>query len=441
MAPWISEPFACFVEFSYIASRKGVCYFCRPTRTGPYRTTVAASALRSSPAHMPWQSNADLPESVRSALPEAAQTVFREVANSQIESGASEPVAKQSAWAAVKENWERGDDDRWIAKIGARNSRNDLTDIQSIHNAAVRLGAVCEAHGPGIEKRSAERSMYVSRRLINSDEFIKWAKAQGFKTVLQPGDLHVTIAYSHAPLEWPASVTSTLAAEDTAGREVVALGDGGAVVLQFKSNELNERWDYLRSVGATWDHFQYTPHVTISWDAGDVDLTKVHPFTGVLLFGPERFNVVKDDWHDSITEKVFHVAKVEEVNEELGIVFGWAIISKIRGKEYFDVQGDHIPEDSMLVASANYMQKSRIGGHMHRYRGNDAESVERAGEVIFAFPLTTDIAKAMGIASPTTGLMIGMKVDRPDILEKFKNGTYTGFSIGGRRLLDEEVGA
>lgn len=26
-----------------------------------------------------------------------------------------------------------------------------------------------------------------------------------------------------------------------------------------------------------------------------------------------------------------------------------------------------------------------------------------------------------------------------DVLQKFKDGTYTGFSIGGRRLEDEEV--
>lgn len=383
---------------------------------------------------MSWQSNADLPEAVRSALPEAAQTVFREAASSGLQSGESYQQSLKSGWTAVEAANE-------IAKLGARNSRTDLTDIQSIHNATIRLGAVCEAHGPDIGKRPSERTMYVSRPLQNADEFITWAKAQGFKTTLQAKDLHVTIAYSHAPLQWPAPVSSALAASDLQRREVVALGDGGAVVLKFKSDELNERWDYLRSIGAAWDHFQYTPHVTISWDASDVNLAEVHPYKGELLFGPERFKIVDEDWHDSVTEEVYHVAKVEEINSELGIVFGWAIISKIRGVAYFDVQGDHIPEDAMLRASANYMQKSRIAGNMHRYRGGGAESVERAGEVIFAFPLTASVAKAMGISSPTTGLMIGMKVDRPDVLEKFKNGTYTGFSIGGQRLLDEKVGA
>lgn len=321
-----------------------------------------------------------------------------------------------------------------MAKIGARNSRTDLTDIQSIHNAAIRLGAVCE-HAP-IEKR-VERPLYVSRILLNAAPFIAWAKQQGFKTVLQGSDLHVTLAYSRVPVEWPAPAVEPVTADDPTGREVVRLGDGGAVVLLFKSPELNERWDYLRSVGATWDHFQYVPHVTISWDAEDVNLDMVHPYTGELVFGPERMKPIDEDWKDSITEKVFQVAKV---STELGIIFGWAVISKIRGEPYFDTQGDHIPEDAMLHAATEFMINSRIAGHMHRYASDDARSVERVGEVVFAWPMTSEIAKMMGITTPTTGLMIGMKVTRPEILERFKDGTYTGFSIGGRRILDERVG-
>jgi hypothetical protein len=53
------------------------------------------------------------------------------------------------------------------------------------------------------------------------------------------------------------------------------------------------------------------------------------------------------------------------------------------------------------------------------------------GRILFAFPLTTDIAEAFGIDADTTGLMIAMKPDDPSMLSKFRDGTYTGFSIGG----------
>lgn len=137
-------------------------------------------------------------------------------------------------------------------------------------------------------------------------------------------------------------------------------------------------------------------------------------------------HVVKDD----SAEWESH-AEVIKVDTDLGIVFGWAIVSQIDGKPYFDVQGDHIPEAAMLKASADFMEHSRMLGDMHE---ND-----EGGNVVFAFPMTADVAKAFGITTKTTGLMIGVKPLRKSTLEKFRDGTYTGFSIGGRRIVDDEV--
>jgi len=120
-----------------------------------------------------------------------------------------------------------------------------------------------------------------------------------------------------------------------------------------------------------------------------------------------------------------------KVDETLGLVMGFAIVCKIDGEAYFDIQGDHIPEGAMLEAATDFMQNSRVAKEMHQG--------DQAGSVVFAFPLTTDIAKKFDIETKMTGLMIGLKPDSDEILEKFKDGTFTGFSIGGTRLLDEEV--
>jgi hypothetical protein len=37
--------------------------------------------------------------------------------------------------------------------------------------------------------------------------------------------------------------------------------------------------------------------------------------------------------------------------------------------------------------------------------------------------------------------MIAMKPSSEALLEKFRSGEYTGFSIGGQRLVDEEMAA
>lgn len=125
------------------------------------------------------------------------------------------------------------------------------------------------------------------------------------------------------------------------------------------------------------------------------------------------------------------VAQVAKVDSELGIVFGYAIICTKNGEKYFDTQGDHIPESSMLKAVAKYADGPRLAKDMH-----EGESI---GTVIFTFPLTSDIAKALEIDVAKTGLIIGMKPQDDAVLAKYKSGEYTGFSIGGYRVLDEDL--
>ena len=132
----------------------------------------------------------------------------------------------------------------------------------------------------------------------------------------------------------------------------------------------------------------------------------------------------------------FGKAQVLKVHKKLGLVVGYAIVSKIKGEEYYDFHGDHIPEDAMLKASIQFMKNSRISGDMHS-REMDG-SPTRDGEVVFAFPLTGDIAKSLNIETEKTGLLVGL-MPSASVLEKFESGEYTGFSIGGNRISEEEV--
>jgi hypothetical protein len=122
-------------------------------------------------------------------------------------------------------------------------------------------------------------------------------------------------------------------------------------------------------------------------------------------------------------------ATVCKVDVEHGVVFGWAIVCKVDGEDYYDLQDDHIPEDAMLKAAVDFMAESRVAKEMH--------TGEAVGTHLFAFPLTTDIAKALDLTTKQTGLLIGMRPESRDVLNKFKSGEYTGFSIGGQRVVDE----
>lgn len=407
---------------------------------------------------MPYARNADLPANVRNPLPDAAQTMFRRVVNAALDRGDSEEAAFRQAWAAVSEQYEKPEDGgKWVHKSGPR-------------------------------------TLYVKRNVINAAEIIEYFKEQGFETTLQPHDLHVTVMYSKAKVEWPESDDDRIVIQSARDREVTPLGGGGAVVQRFYSKTLTRRWQELCDHGCSYDWPEYKPHVTITWNAGDLDLTKVSPYTGEIVLGPEIFEELDEDWKSKVTEKAkeplsppirnalkqnneyralvgklqeelervtserdnlrylavdqsvyikklekeltpldapentFHVVKF---NKRLGLVFGWAIVSKVAGQEYYDLQGDHIPEDAMLEAALDFMENKRTMKIMH-------EGKER-GKVVFAWPLTEETAKAMGIKSSVTGLMIAVKPNGDELIQAVEDGIFTGFSIGGQRLIDEEV--
>ncbi len=126
-----------------------------------------------------------------------------------------------------------------------------------------------------------------------------------------------------------------------------------------------------------------------------------------------------------------------KVSEELGLVFGYGIVCTEDGEPYFDLQDEHIPEDAMLEAAAEFVSRSSASAEMHARDDDGAIPVD--GSVVFAFPLTAEIAEAYGIETPRTGLMVAVRPS-PAVLEKFRSGEYTGFSIGGRVLLARPEG-
>lgn len=119
------------------------------------------------------------------------------------------------------------------------------------------------------------------------------------------------------------------------------------------------------------------------------------------------------------------------------LIFGFAMVSKVDGEDFFDSQGDHIPEDAALDAMTDFMVSKRVGCTMHE---RDSEGqVVKSGEIIYAFPLLTDIAKSLGIETSKTGILIGYRPDNDEDLIKAIRGEFTGFSIGGARIEDEEA--
>lgn len=144
-----------------------------------------------------------------------------------------------------------------------------------------------------------------------------------------------------------------------------------------------------------------------------------------------------------------------KVDKRLGLVFGYAIVCKVKNDEgafepYYDsgtvdpedgeVYSDHITEKCMLEAVTEFMKSSRVATEMHeRVLDDDGERVlddnghsipVQKGTVVHSFPLTEDIAAALGISCEKTGWLVAMQPE-PEMFKRFANGTLTQFSIGG----------
>lgn len=151
------------------------------------------------------------------------------------------------------------------------------------------------------------RTMYIRRDVLNAEEIIAWAKGQGFETALPADDLHVTIAFSRQPVDWmkvgqPWSDTIEVAAGGP--RMLERFGETGeAKVLLFASSELSWRHEEIKRAGASWDHPEYQPHITISYGPmGAAEFRKIEPYRGKIILGPEIFEEVNEDWRAGVTE-------------------------------------------------------------------------------------------------------------------------------------------
>lgn len=122
-----------------------------------------------------------------------------------------------------------------------------------------------------------------------------------------------------------------------------------------------------------------------------------------------------------------------KVDRRLGIAFGFAMVCKEvkdgEVQDYYDLHGDHVPEDVMIEAASAYAMADRMGKAEHGRTEQHGHA--KVADVVFIFPLTVDVAKSLGIQTDRFGLLIGYKPTEKSVLDDIEKGVYAGFSFGG----------
>lgn len=152
--------------------------------------------------------------------------------------------------------------------------------------------------------------------------------------------------------------------------------------------------------------------------------------------------------------KATNVRKVEvsvlKTDARLGLVFGFAIVCKIRNadgefEDYYDtgsydedldeVYSDHVTEAAMLEGVTEFMKSQRVATEDHE-RDEDEQPVQK-GIVVHSFPLTEDIAASLGIETEKTGWLVAMQ-PTTEVFKRFESGELKQFSIGGGAIREPE---
>lgn len=131
---------------------------------------------------------------------------------------------------------------------------------------------------------------YVSRPVLNGDKWEAWAKAVGIPSPVPGAEMHVTVLYSRLPVKTvPARDTMQIF---TATGQFCMMGlDESVLAFQWCDWCLSDRNYFFMSCGALSDWPIYKPHMSLSFAAGQFDLTPEQMATAPLsiILGPEVF--------------------------------------------------------------------------------------------------------------------------------------------------------
>jgi phage-related protein (TIGR01555 family) len=202
------------------------------------------------------------------------------------------------------------------------------------------------------------RTLYIRRDVLNWKDVQKHYKAQGVANLIG-AEMHVTVCYSKTPVDWlkVGEDSYGFSSGDEQGRLNIKAGGprvneqfGKFLVLAFANSDLSWRHrSILERSGASWDHDDYTPHISISKDPGAIDPLTMPAYTGQIVFGPEVFEEIKVDGADY--ERV--VAPAELATDAMPTPIGHVMPAPIVNVDV------HVTPQGKVTKTINYGQDGR----------------------------------------------------------------------------------
>lgn len=142
---------------------------------------------------------------------------------------------------------------------------------------------------------------YVAVKVVNNEQLRDWYVKQGLD-VIPAEELHVTIAYSRKVFDRTINEADINITPENIKDELELLGDDGAIVIKLNSPELHNRFKECMEAGATFDYPEYQPHITLTYESKDVDLSKFEKPDFDIILGNEYVNELDLNWKDKLED-------------------------------------------------------------------------------------------------------------------------------------------
>ena len=114
--------------------------------------------------------------------------------------------------------------------------------------------------------------------------------------------------------------------------------------------------------------------------------------------------------------------KIEKVDDELRIAYGWAYVCEEGGQIVADVSEQCVTEVELRKAVHGFARSLPLGTVLHK---------QLAGQVVDTIFFSKSVQQALGVDLGKVGWFVGVHVLDDEAWAGVKDGTYTAFSIGG----------
>lgn len=345
-----------------------------------------------------YDHNTDLPASVRGAVPDdTLQTIFRQSLNNQLSQGSTEMSAYIRAYRALETAGASKVQGKWIQKDGPT--------VGDVH-VPVPMGG-----------RKQKEKDDPDEDTPDLEDFPDLADGTLEKTITRPlaegqGLAAAEIRKIAAHFARPEALTEPAICRDAWGG-VLAAKWAARVIKKLDADP-----------GA--DPALFLPPIEVNKAA-----TAALALIAALAVVADAKKLASRKF-----EREGLIAKLDPVEH---LVFGWASIVTIDGRQVLDTQGDQIDTATIENAGYEFCLTSRVGGEMHER----ADGVPvKVGQLVESFVVTQQKTSSMvsslqeqGIKAtmdmPFTGWWVGFKILDDAVWQRVVSGELKAFSIGG----------